>query len=37
VTDGSGNMGIGIDAVDVQAINGVIHVLDGVLVPDTNN
>ncbi|MCR9264431.1 MAG: fasciclin domain-containing protein [Flavobacteriaceae bacterium] len=37
VTDGSGNMGIGIDAVDVQAINGVIHVLDGVLVPDTSN
>nr|WP_299066782.1 fasciclin domain-containing protein [uncultured Allomuricauda sp.] len=37
VTDGSGNMGIGIDAVDVQAINGVIHVLDGVLIPDTTN
>ncbi|THV58755.1 fasciclin domain-containing protein [Flagellimonas alvinocaridis] len=37
VTDGSGNTGIGIDAVDVQAINGVIHVLDGVLVPDTMN
>ncbi len=37
VTDGAGNMGIGIDAVDVQAINGVIHVLDGVLIPDTTN
>ncbi|MCL6266469.1 fasciclin domain-containing protein [Flagellimonas myxillae] len=37
VTDGAGNMGIGIDAVDVQAINGVIHVLDAVLVPDTMN
>ncbi|WP_422859403.1 fasciclin domain-containing protein [Flagellimonas sp. S174] len=37
VTDGSGNTGIGIDAVDVQAINGVIHVLDTVLIPDTNN
>ncbi|MGX1930711.1 fasciclin domain-containing protein [Flagellimonas sp. 2504JD4-2] len=37
VTDGAGNMGIGIDAVDVQAINGVIHVLDAVLVPDTTN
>lgn len=37
VTDGSGNIGIGIDAVDVQAINGVIHVLDGVLIPDTTN
>ncbi|WP_422350696.1 fasciclin domain-containing protein [Flagellimonas sp.] len=37
VTDGAGNMGIGIDAVDVQAVNGVIHVLDAVLIPDTNN
>lgn len=37
VTDGAGNTGIGIDAVDVQAINGVIHVLDGVLIPDTSN
>ena len=37
VTDGAGNMGIGIDAVDVQAINGVIHVLDVVMVPDVNN
>ncbi len=37
VTDGLGNTGIGIDAVDVQAINGVIHVLDGVLIPDTTN
>ncbi|MEL6305532.1 MAG: fasciclin domain-containing protein [Bacteroidota bacterium] len=37
VTDGAGNTGIGIDAVDVQAINGVIHVVDTVLLPDTNN
>ena len=37
VTDGAGNTGIGIDAVDVQAINGVIHVLDAVLIPDTMN
>ena len=37
VTDGAGNIGIGIDAVDVQAINGVIHVLDTVLIPDTTN
>lgn len=37
VTDGAGNTGIGIDVVDVQAINGVIHVLDAVLLPDTNN
>nr|WP_297918575.1 fasciclin domain-containing protein [uncultured Allomuricauda sp.] len=36
VTDGAGNTGIGIDQVDVQAINGVIHVLDAVLTPDTN-
>ncbi|MBT8312126.1 MAG: fasciclin domain-containing protein [Flavobacteriaceae bacterium] len=37
VTDGAGNSGIGIIAVDVQAGNGVIHVLDTVLLPDTNN
>lgn len=37
ITDGSGNTGIGIDAVDIQAINGVIHVIDGVLIPDTTN
>ncbi|MEP5615686.1 MAG: fasciclin domain-containing protein [Flavobacteriaceae bacterium] len=37
VTDGAGNTGIGIDAVDVQAINGVIHVLDTVVLPDTTN
>jgi uncharacterized surface protein with fasciclin (FAS1) repeats len=37
VTDGAGNTGIGIIAVDVQAINGVIHAVDTVLIPDTNN
>lgn len=37
VVDGAGNDGIGIDAVDVQAINGVIHVLDTVLLPNTEN
>ena len=37
VVDGANNDGIGIDAVDVQAINGVIHVLDKVLIPDTSN
>lgn len=37
VTDGSGNTGIGIDIVDLQAANGVIHVLDAVLIPDTTN
>jgi uncharacterized surface protein with fasciclin (FAS1) repeats len=37
VTDGFGTTGIGIVAVDVQAGNGVIHVLNQVLIPDTNN
>lgn len=37
VTDGAGNPGIGIDVVDLQAANGVIHVLDAVLIPDTTN
>ena len=37
VTDGAGNTGAGIIAVDVQAGNGVIHVLNTVLLPDTNN
>ncbi len=37
VTDGAGNTGIGIDVVDVQAGNGVIHVLDTVLIPNTDN
>ncbi len=37
VTDGSGTTGIGIIAVDVQANNGVIHVLNQVMLPDTTN
>jgi len=37
ITDGAGNTGIGIIAVDVQAINGVVHVIDTVLIPDTTN
>lgn len=37
VTDGSGNSDIGIIAVDVQATNGVIHVLNKVMIPDTTN
>ena len=37
VEDGAGNTDIGIIAVDVQADNGVIHVLNKVLLPDTNN
>jgi uncharacterized surface protein with fasciclin (FAS1) repeats len=37
VTDGSGVNDIGIVAVDVQAGNGVIHVLNKVMIPNTNN
>lgn len=37
ITDGSGTTGIGIIAVDVQANNGVIHVLNQVMIPDTTN
>ena len=37
VTDGAGNSGIGIIKVDVQANNGVIHVVNQVMIPDTTN
>ena len=37
ITDGAGNTGIGIIVVDVQANNGVIHVVNTVLIPDTMN
>ncbi len=37
VVDGAGNDGIGIIAVDVQAGNGVIHVLNAVLIPNLEN
>jgi uncharacterized surface protein with fasciclin (FAS1) repeats len=37
VTDGSGTADIGIIAVDVQAGNGVIHVLNKVMIPNTTN
>ncbi|MFS4467659.1 fasciclin domain-containing protein [Maribacter sp. 2210JD10-5] len=37
ITDGSGNMDIGIIAVDVQAANGVIHAINKVMIPDTTN
>lgn len=33
ITDGAGNTGIGVIAVDIQAGNGVIHVVDTVLLP----
>jgi uncharacterized surface protein with fasciclin (FAS1) repeats len=33
VTDGAGNTDIGIVAVDIQAGNGVIHVLNKVMLP----
>ncbi len=36
-TDGAGNDDVGIIFVDVQANNGVIHVLNKVLLPDTTN
>ncbi|MEN1784176.1 MAG: fasciclin domain-containing protein [Bacteroidota bacterium] len=34
ITDGSGNSDIGIIAVDVQANNGVIHVINKVMIPN---
>ena len=38
ITDGSGNEGAIIGITDIQAINGVIHVLsNNVLLPDTQN
>ncbi|QLE01947.1 fasciclin domain-containing protein [Galbibacter sp. BG1] len=37
LTDGSGNTGIQVIAVDVQATNGVIHAVNKVLIPDTTN
>ena len=37
IVDGAGNDGIGLIAVDVQALNGVIHVVNTVLIPDTTN
>ena len=37
ITDGSGNSDIDVIAVDVQAGNGVIHVIESVLLPDTGN
>jgi len=35
--DGAGNSDIEIIAVDVQAVNGVIHAINKILIPDTTN
>ena len=37
ITDGLGNQGVAIVVADVQAINGVVHAIDAVLLPDTEN
>ncbi|PKA99463.1 fasciclin domain-containing protein [Flavobacteriaceae bacterium MAR_2009_75] len=37
ITDGAGNMGTAIVKADVQAINGVVHAIDMVLIPNTEN
>ena len=37
ITDGSGNTDVDIVAVNVQAINGVVHAIESVLIPDTTN
>ena len=37
ITDGAGNSGINIAVANVQAINGVVHAIDKVLIPDTSN
>ncbi|MBC6999952.1 fasciclin domain-containing protein [Cytophaga sp. FL35] len=37
ITDGAGNMGVGIVKADVQAMNGVIHAIDMVLIPNTED
>lgn len=37
ITDGSGNAGVNIAVGNVQAINGVVHAIDTVLIPNTTN
>ncbi len=37
ITDGSGNVEVNIAVANVQAINGVVHAIDSVLIPDTTN
>ena len=37
ITDGLGNSGVGIVVANIQAVNGVVHAIDAVLLPDTEN
>jgi len=37
ITDGSGDTNAEIVLTDVQGINGVVHAINAVLVPDTSN
>lgn len=37
ITDGSGNAGITVAIANIQAINGVLHVINQVMLPDTSN
>ncbi|WP_299531591.1 fasciclin domain-containing protein [Ulvibacterium sp.] len=37
ITDGSGNGDTAITAVDIQATNGVLHVINRVMIPNTEN
>ncbi len=37
ITDGAGNAGITVIVANIQAVNGVLHAVDQVLLPDTSN
>lgn len=37
ITDGAGNDDVNIGFVDIQASNGVVHLIDQVMLPDTEN
>ncbi len=37
ITDGAGNDDVNVGFVDIQASNGVIHLIDQVMLPDTDN